>query len=237
VNDLDNLITIENENLANYIMFKLDKLENKFSEEELNQIIEVVIDYDEEDESSFLFLEELLKLKNLQSITIRNGFIYNDNYRIFLNLNNLNELVFDNCKFEYADLVALLKLKSLSLINCKINNYSFVNIFENLEKLTITNGKIEIKKLNKLKHLKYLEISYSNILDENELDISSLEELYIDNTNINNFDFIKKLGNLKKVSIDEKQYNSNKSLFNDLMNNNILVMDENMVYFGGEDDE
>jgi hypothetical protein len=218
-------------------MFKLDKLENKFSEEELNQIIEVVIDYDEEDESSFLFLEELLKLKNLQSITIRNGFIYNDNYRIFLNLNNLNELVFDNCKFEYADLVALLKLKSLSLINCKINNYSFVNIFENLEKLTITNGKIEIKKLNKLKHLKYLEISYSNILDENELDISSLEELYIDNTNINNFDFLKKLGNLKKVSIDEKQYNSNKSLFNDLMNNNILVMDENMVYFGGEDDE
>jgi hypothetical protein len=237
VKDLDNLITIENENLANYIMFKLDKLENKFSEEELNQITEVVIDYNEEDESSFLFLNELLKLKKLQSITIRNAFIYNDNYRVFLNLNNLNELVFDNCKFEYADLVALLKLKSLSLINCKIDNYSFVNVFENLEKLTITNGKIEIKKLNKLKHLKYLEISYSNILDENELDISSLEELYIDNTNINNFDFLKKLDNLKKVSIDEKQYNNNKSLFNSLINNNILVMNENMVYFGGEDDE
>ena len=42
---METIIHIENENLANYIMFKLDKIDNGFTEEELNQITEVVIDY------------------------------------------------------------------------------------------------------------------------------------------------------------------------------------------------
>ena len=34
---MENLIYIENENLANYIMFKLDKIDNGFTEEELKK--------------------------------------------------------------------------------------------------------------------------------------------------------------------------------------------------------
>ena len=84
---METIINIENENLANYIMFKLDKVDNGFTEEELNEITEVVIDYNNEIDSSFVFLEELSKLKNLKTITLRNGYIFNDNYNIFLNLN------------------------------------------------------------------------------------------------------------------------------------------------------
>ena len=142
---MEPVITIENENLANYIMFKLDKIDNGFTEEELDKITEVVIDYKEETDSSFVFLEELLKLKGLKTITLRNGYIFNDNYNIFLKLNNLSEFVFENCEFENADLIASLKLKSLSLINCKINDYSFINVFENIEELTVVNGKVLYK--------------------------------------------------------------------------------------------
>lgn len=234
---METIINIENENLANYIMFKLDKVDNGFTEEELNEITEVVIDYNNETDSSFVFLEELSKLKNLKTITLRNGYIFNDNYNIFLNLNNLTEFVFENCEFENADLIASLKLKSLSLINCKIESYSFVNVLENLEELSIINGTIEIEKLNMLNHLKYLQISYSNITDSTELNISTLEELYIDNTNINNFNFLNSLLNLKRISIDEKQYINNKELFNNLIKRNILVFNENMVEFGGENNE
>ena len=85
---MDNMIRIENENLANYVLFKLDKLENQFTEEELEQITEVVINYDDESDSSFVFFNELLKLKKLKSITLRNGEIYNENYNIFLKLND-----------------------------------------------------------------------------------------------------------------------------------------------------
>ena len=230
---MEKMIYIDNENLANYIMFKLDKVDNGFTEQELNEITEVVIDYDKEIDNSFIFLEELRKLKKIKSITLRNGYVFNDNYTIFLNLNNLSEFVFENCEFENADLIASLKLKSLSLINCKIESYLFVNVLENLEELTIINGSIEIEKLNMLQHLKFLQISYSNITDNTELNINTLEELYIDNTNINNFKFLNSLLNLKRISIDENQYNKNKVLFNNLIKSNILVLNENMVEFGG----
>ncbi len=232
--EMKNLIYIENENLANYIMFKLNKIDNGFTEEELNKITEVVIDYNNENESSFVFLKELLKLKNLKIITLRNGYIFNNNYSIFLSLNNLSEFVFENCEFENADLIVSLKLKSLSLINCIINSFTFINLLENLEELSIVNGTIEIGKINSLNHLRYLQISYSKITDSKELNISTLEELYIDNTNINNFNFLNDLLNLKKISIDENQYNNNKELFNNLINRNILVLNENMVELGGE---
>lgn len=234
---METIINIENKNLANYIMFKLDKIDNGFTEEELNEILEVVIDYNNEANSSFAFLEELSKLKNLKTITLRNGYIFNDNYNIFLNLNNLSEFIFENCEFENADLIASLKLKSLSLINCKIESYSFVNVLENLNELSIVNGILEIEKLNMLKCLKYLQISYSNIIDNKLLNIDTLEELYIDNTNISNFVFVNNLSNLKKISIDEEQYNNNKEIFRNLMEKNILVLNENMVEFGGESNE
>ena len=234
---METLINIENQNLANYIMFKLDKIDNEFTEEELSQIIDVVIDYNSEIDSSFIFLQELLKLKNIKAITLRNGYIYNDNYKIFLKLNNLIEFTFDNCEFENADLIASLKLKSLFLINCRINSYSFISIMEKLEELSIVNGTIEIEKINKLKNLKYLQLSYSNIIDNNNLNINTLEELYIDNISLNNYNFLNNLLNLKRVSIAEKQYINNKKLFDNLMKNNILVLNENMVEFGGEDSE
>lgn len=234
---METIINIENENLANYIMFKLDKMDNGFTEEELNNITEVVIDYNNESDSSFVFLEELLKLKNLKTITLRNGYIFNDNFNIFLYLNNLSEFVFENCEFENADLISSINLKALSLINCKIESYSFINVLENLEELTIVNGQIELKKLNRLNNLKYLQLSYSNVIENIDLNINALEELYIDNTNINNFNFLNNLLNLKRISIDEIQYNNNQELFNNLIKRNILVLNENMVEFGGENNE
>lgn len=88
-----------------------------------------------------------------------------------------------------------------------------------------------------LNHLKYLQISYLNIVDNKDININTLEELYIDNTNISNFDFLNNLSNLKRVSIDKSQYNNNKELFNNLVRKNILVLNENMVEFGGENNE
>ena len=97
--------------------------------------------------------------------------------------------------------------------------------------------KVEIEKLNMLNCLKYLQISYSNIIDKTELNINTLEELYIDNTNINSFSFLNNLLHLKRISIDEKQYINNKYLFDNLIKRNILVLNENMIEFGGENNE
>lgn len=234
---MDNQININNNNLANYVMFKLDKLENSFTEQELNQIKEIVIDYKEETEDSYISLEELLKFKKLESLTLRNGYIYNDNYEILLALVCLNSLTFENCEFENADLISSLKLKSLSLINCKIESYLFISLLNNLNELTIIKGKVEISKINLLKDLKYLQLSYSRILDNTALTLNNLEELYLDNTNITDFSFLNNLANLQKISIDENQYNSNKVLFDKLVKNDILVLNEGITEFGGDINE
>ncbi|MDY5873782.1 MAG: hypothetical protein SPK36_03245 [Bacilli bacterium] len=45
------MIKLNNENLANYVEFKWDKLDNNFTEEELLKIEEVVIDFKVETDS------------------------------------------------------------------------------------------------------------------------------------------------------------------------------------------
>lgn len=235
---MNTTIKINNENLANYVMFKLNKSRNEFTQEELNEISEIVIDYRDEDESGFVFLEELKKLNVLKSITLRYGFIYNDNYNIFSCLKSLSEIVFDNCDFEDEDLITSLNINNLSLINCNIVNYDFIDSLDDLSELTIVNGNVKFSKINNLNKLRYLQLSYSNIIDvfdNNALNVSSIEELYIDNTNINSFSFLNNMPKLKKISIDSKQYQTNKKLFDSLIKKNILVYNENMVLFGGED--
>ena len=61
-------VTINNKNIANYIMFKLDKTTNSFSADELSQITELVIDYNNENESNFVFLNELKNCINVSLI-------------------------------------------------------------------------------------------------------------------------------------------------------------------------
>ena len=234
---MESYITIKNENIANYVMFVLDKLDNKFTEEELNTITEITIDYEEILENNSI-LKELLLFRNLNTLNLRNAFIYNDDYNYLLNLEKLNNLYLDRCKFENADLIASLKLKSLSLINCEINNYLFVNLLTELEELTIINGEVDIDNINKLTKLNYLQLSYSNILgNELIIKLDNLKELYVDNTNIRNLTFTNDLLNLNRLSIDEFQYKYNNQFIKQLRNRNISIYNENMVEFLGDDYE
>ena len=234
---MESYITIKNENIANYVMFVLDKLDNEFTEEELNTITEITIDYEEILENNSI-LKELLLFRNLNTLNLRNAFIYNDDYNYLLNLEKLNNLYLDRCKFENADLIASLKLKSLSLINCEINNYLFVNLLTELEELTIINGEVDIDNINKLTKLNYLQLSYSNILgNELVIKLDNLKELYVDNTNIRNLTFTNNLINLNRLSIDEFQYKYNNEFIKQLRNRNISIYNENMVEFLGDDYE
>ena len=234
---MESYITIKNENIANYVMFILDKLDNKFTEEELNTITEITIDYEDILENNSI-LKELLLFRNLNTLNLRNTFIYNDDYNYLLNLEKLNNLYLDRCKFENADLIASLKLKSLSLINCEINNYLFVNLLTELEELTIINGEVDIDNINKLTKLNYLQLSYSNILgNELVIKLDNLKELYVDNTNIRNLTFTNNLLNLNRLSIDEFQYKYNNQFIKQLRNRNISIYNENMVEFLGDNYE
>ena len=173
-------------------------------------------------------------LTNISDLTIRNGFISNNDFKYILNLRNLSSICFENCEIENADLIAALDISLLELINCNLNNYNFINIMDKLCELTIINGNVSMERINKIKNLKYLQLSYSYINDNIILNNRNIEKLYIDNTNISDLSFIKNLNKLKRLSIDNKQYLNNKDLIESLK---IDVYEENMILVSGDNNE
>lgn len=151
--------------------------------------------------------------------------------KMLLNLKNLSGLVLENCKIENANVLGILNLKSIGIINCQVKDYEFLRLFKNLEELTLISEVVSVTLINKLVNLKYLQLSYSNLLDTDDIVLNNIEEIYLDNTNLTNLDFLKNMPKLKRVSIDERQHEKNLELFKNLEKNHILVLNENMVWF------
>ena len=105
------------------------------------------------------------------------------------------------------------------------------SVFKNLEELTLISEIVSITLINKLVNLKYLQLSYSNLLDTDDIVLNNIEEIYLDNTNLTNLDFLKNMPKLKRVSIDERQHEKNLELIKNLEKNHILVLNENIVWF------
>ena len=57
---MENKITINNKNILNYVMFKLDKITNEFSKDELANIKELIIDYNQELTNNSNFYELII---------------------------------------------------------------------------------------------------------------------------------------------------------------------------------
>ena len=219
---------IESFNLSNYIMFKLNKIDNEFSEEELNKIDEVII-------SSEDSLDDVSLFNNLSDLTICDKFIENNFFKILFNLKNLKSINFTRCEFENADLISSLNVSNLDLVDCNINNYKFIYIMSDLVFLTVVNGKIDFDLINKLKLLKYLNVSYSDISNDRAyLKLNDLEKLYINNTSISNFSYLINLINLKLLSVDENQYKNNLDIINKLKERKVDILSEGILSFEGD---
>lgn len=219
---------IESFNLSNYIMFKLNKIDNEFNEEELNKIDEVIISSEDSLYDASLF-------NNLSDLTICDKFIENSFFKILFNLKNLKSINFTRCEFENADLISSLNISNLDLVNCNINNYKFIYIMSDLVSLTVVNGEIDFDLINRLKLLKYLNVSYSDISNDRAyLKLNDLEKLYINNTSISNFSYLINLINLKLLSVDEKQYKNNLDIINKLKKRNVAILSEGILSFEGD---
>lgn len=221
-------VALKNIPLARYVMMKLNKFDNEFSQAELAQVTEVVIDSQNDDR----LLCDLPLFHNIKNLMIKNAYISD---KILRELVDIESVYFDKCQFENSAAFASLKAKDLSFIDCDVLNYDFIDQLSNLEKLTITNGEISIERLNLLKKLTYLDIAGSRLLSKNNvLELYDLSELYIYNTNIQKLDFLKVYKKLELLAIDQRQYENNLSMVTCFKTNNVTLLNEGIVGFGDD---
>lgn len=220
-------IKIESRSLNNYLTYKLDKLEEVYTEEELSKVDELLIDNDEE-----LDITVLKYFTNLETLEIRNLNVDNDTLNIILSLKNLKDLKFQLCEIENAHRLKELNLIGLHLDCSEIDDFSFIYEMGNLESLTLTGvSNLNIDKLNTLENLKYLNISHTNC-SNGVLNIEKLEELYIDNSSIEDISFALNLNNLKTLSLSKEQYENKKELIDKLKSKNIEILDYSIMLLG-----
>ena len=63
--------------MINYLRKKFNRNDDLYTTYELESVKDITINYKEEKLSSFIFLDELKKLPNLESLTLNDGFIFN----------------------------------------------------------------------------------------------------------------------------------------------------------------
>ena len=234
------MIKIENEQLADYIMFKLDKQDNEFTEEELQDIDEIVLNtIDINEEYTEINLDVINYFTGVKRLVLKNLYLSEADISNLFKLKLLEDVYMEKCEFENADNIAILKIKHLELINCNIIDYSFLYTMSELNSLSVVNGSISLKGINNLQQLIYLQLSYSNITEIELLKLPLLEEIHIDNTKINDLSILENIKGIKRIGISEEQYIKNEELIKELIKNNIIVMNENIVAFnqGGNVDE
>ena len=116
------MIKIDNTDLANYIMFKLDKEDNSFSREELNQIDEIIINpININGEYEKINLEVIKLFLNLKKILFKNLAIDENTINNLFSMETLESIYFEKCELKNENLLKDLQIKEIGFINCNID--------------------------------------------------------------------------------------------------------------------
>lgn len=226
------MIKIDNTDLANYIMFKLDKEDNSFSVEELGEIDEIIINpININGEYEKINLEVIKYFSNLKRILFKNLTINENIITDLVSIKPLESIYFEKCEFENVNMLMVLKTKEIGFINCEIVDYSFVYEMKNLQSLAIVNGLVSISGVNNLKKLEYLQLSYSSMIDIETFNLPFLKELHIDNTNLMDTSNLENLTKLQRIGISEEQYVEGEKFYKNLIQKGVLVLNQNLLEF------
>ena len=128
--ECDTMININDETISQYLEFKLNKENSYFTKEELNSIKEIVINpIDLSGNERSVNLDYIKELPSLEKLDVLNMHVNQNNIQDITKLTKLTSLTFNNCELETPELISNLKLKNLSIINCKLKNSSFPNTY------------------------------------------------------------------------------------------------------------
>ena len=204
------MIKISNEKVADFLMLKLGKLDNNFKKEELETVKSLFLNSkDSNGNDEEIDLTILKYFTNLEELELSNLTINNEITVMLSKLKRLEAITFNKCSFENPNVLQMLKVHSLNIVNSDIQDTKFLESLKILKKLSLIGFLLPNNRNNKI----------------------NLEELYIDNTNLYEFNLLKipLRKKLKKLCISDDIYLSNRNYIRNL--NDISIYNENMVKY------
>lgn len=148
-------------------------------------------------------LTEIVKLKNLKSLSLKFFEITDEIVEAINQLKSLEIVEFSMCSFKTKKELNK-NLKSIVVYNCKEFD---VNIIRNnvvLEELQIIHsGMIDIADISLFKNLRYLKLAYCNVISiQSMVNLKDLERLYLNHIELHYELNIKQMYNLKFISLN-----------------------------------
>lgn len=217
-----------------YLMTKLDKVDGKFSEEELKRIDELYLNPISINNNYVKIDFNILRyFPNLKKLEISNSNIDDKMIENIVRLLNLEVLMFNNCHISSIKGLYQSKIKSLGFNNCVVHDIENIGLMKNLNTIKLINMKLgSIIYLENLPHLIEVDLRYSSLDSISTLyHFILIERLAIDNSNIMDLDFVNKYSGLTEISISNNQYKKNKALIDDLVALNITVYEDDVICY------
>lgn len=217
-----------------YLMNKLNKVDTRFTEDELKGVDELYLNpvginnvYTKID---FNILKYFPKIKKLE---ISNSDIDLNTISILAKLYDLDYLMFNNCHISSIKGFYQVKIKSLGFNNCIVDDIENIGFMKSLNAIKLINMKLDsISFLESLPHLIEVDLSYSKLKETSTLyTFILIERLAVDNSDIMDLDFVNKYSGLKEISISSNQYAKNKDLIDDLVALNIVVYEDDVICY------
>lgn len=169
-------------------------------------------------------LTEIVKLKNLRSISLK---FFEITDRVIETINQLEfmeTIEFSMCIFNNKNMLSN-NLKSITIYNCQDFDISMINSNSSLEKLQIIHsGIIDITSIKTFQNLKFLKIAHCNAISIPNINmLENLEQFHLNHIEIAYDIDISKMHNLKLISLSgskvpnkekyiEKLYEQNKKI-------------------------
>jgi len=180
-------------------------------------------------------MTEIVKLKNLKSLSLKFFEITDEIIQSMNQLECLEKIEFSMCIFKNKEVLPK-KIKSVIIFNCQDFNINMLNKNTTLEELQLVHsGIINISDINIFKNLRFLKIAHCSAISiPNIATLEYLERLYLNHIEIPYDINITKMPNLKFISLSgsnvpnkemyiEKLHSQNKNIIVEFEENDLPI--------------
>ena len=202
---------IKNKDLAIFLFFKLNKIGNEFSKNELATLKELTLNQlDIQGMVKDVDIEILDHTENLESITFKNFSITDEIIDKLKKIKSLKTVTFEKCIISNFDRIGELDLDYLCITNNRFIRTDFLKGKSYLGLVLTDSDLLDINNIQHMTSLSFLNVSNSHIENPNLIgNLQGLSIVHIENSDIKDISFLESLPNLRTVGIDKEKYDNN----------------------------